>query len=83
MSDHETTTEKSQADVARHDRLRRKSEFIDALAKFLVENQAMKSIRLQMLEPLALEWAELRNKSPLHGYPTVEEAKQDLREFLL
>jgi hypothetical protein len=81
--DYEMTTERSQEDVARHDRLRRKSEFVDALAEFLVSNQATKSIKLQMQDPLAIEWAKLRSKSTLHGYPTLEEAKASLREFLL
>ncbi len=83
MSDHKMTTESSLADVARHDRLRRKLEFIDTLAEFLVNDQASKSIQLQMQKPMALEWAKLRKHTPLSGYTTVEEAKLILREFLL
>lgn len=65
----------------------RKKQFIIKLAAFLVENQAGKSIALQMESshaPVrwASEWANLRSASPLHGYPTLEEAVEKLTDFL-
>jgi hypothetical protein len=63
-------------------RLERKAEFIRALAEFLVADQAAKSIQLEMGLDYAKQWAALRAKAPLFGYPTVEEAVADLSEFL-
>lgn len=65
----------------------RKKQFILKLAAFLVENQAGKSIALQIQSPnapvqWATEWANLRNASPLHGYPTLEEAVEQLTDWL-
>lgn len=69
----------------------RKTAFIRQLADFLAGNQAAKGIALQMdmMRPagdrrplLAKEWAELRGKSPLMGYPTVDEAVEQLTRFL-
>ncbi len=61
--------------------------FIRALAKFLAGDQAKKSIMLGMPNSvafsLAQEWATLRSASPLAGYGTVEEAEDQLREWLL
>lgn len=67
-----------------------KQKFIQQLAEFLCDNQAAKGILLQvegarMTDPrpnLAVEWAALRSKTPLFGYPTVEEAVEQLTEFL-
>jgi len=69
---------------------RRKAQFIRQLAEFLVGNQAGKSICLQMdqMRPengvprLATEWAALRAKTPLFGYPSIEEAEKTLTDFL-
>lgn len=68
----------------------RKELFVRVLAKFLVDNQAGKSIAMELEArhpPVhgivwAQEWAALRNATPLFGYPTVEEAEKALTEFL-
>lgn len=60
----------------------RKSEFIRQLAVYLVGDQARKSIELAMGNEAAQKWAELRNATPLFGYPTVSEAEEILSEFL-
>jgi hypothetical protein len=60
----------------------KKQYFIKALAKFLVVDQVGKSISLQMGNSLAKEWAELRNATPVFGYPSLEEAEETLTEFL-
>lgn len=72
----------------------RKKAFIEQLAKFLVEGQAGKGMLLQVesmrpttgmlatMPKLASEWAELRSKTNLFGYPTVEEAVVSLTELL-
>ena len=64
------------------DRLERKKLFIKQLAVFLVGDQAMKSIELEMGRPSAVQWSRLRGAAPLHGYPTLEEAEEILTEFL-
>ena len=63
------------------------AEFVHQLALFLVENQTAKGISLAMERPTmpvlwAYEWSKLRNSSPIFGYPTVEEAEKQLKEFL-
>ena len=69
-------------------RLGRKREFIKVLAKFLAGDQAKKSILLDprfagsQFYSVVKEWADLRNASPLHGYPTVAEAEEALEELL-
>lgn len=71
-------------------RLDRKYAFIRQLASFLVEGQAAKGICLQMdatrpangMPRFATEWAALRGATPLFGYPTVDEAIQQLTDFL-
>lgn len=60
----------------------KKNEFIRALAEFLVEDQSIKSINLQLGKEGAEEWAKLRRHTPLQGYPTVPEAIEILTEFL-
>ena len=59
-----------------------KDEFIEELAKYLVEDQVKMSIFLEMKRPDAVQWARLRNLTPLFGYITVEEAVIKLKEFL-
>jgi hypothetical protein len=59
-----------------------KEAFVRELAVFLVKDQAAKSIRLEMGDANAVAWAALRGKTPLHGYPTVEEAEAVLRDWL-
>jgi hypothetical protein len=56
--------------------------FIRKLAHYLVDDQAKKSIQLQMGSKEAHCWADLRDAAPLFGYPTVEEAEKILTEFL-
>lgn len=60
----------------------KKELFVKALAEYLVKDQAAKSIRLGMNSPTALEWAKLKNTTPLQGYPTIEEAEKTLSEWL-
>ncbi len=64
------------------DRLERKKLFIKELAVFLVGDQAMKSIELEMGKIHAKQWSNLRSITPLFGYPTIEEAEETLMEFL-
>jgi hypothetical protein len=59
-----------------------KTEFIRKLAEYLVKNQAGKSILLERGDKGAEAWAALRGATPLHGYPTVEEAVATLTKFL-
>jgi len=59
----------------------RKELFIVQLAEFLVGDQALKSIKLEMGDIFAKQWAELRGVSPLSGYPTLEEAIETLTQF--
>ena len=72
-------------------RKNQKKELIQMLAHFLVDDQAAKSIALQMdhqrpandpRPQLAAEWAGLRASSGLHGYPTYEEALDHLEKLL-
>ena len=60
----------------------RKEFFADAVAEYLVGDQARMSILLQMGKPEAQAWAKIRGLTPLMGYPTVEEAKALMRQFL-
>jgi hypothetical protein len=64
------------------DKAELKQRFVRELAEYLVADQAMRSIELSMQKPEALQWARLRNATPLSGYPTVEEAERLLTEFL-
>jgi hypothetical protein len=59
-----------------------RERFVRQLAEFLVGNQAMKSIALSLDKPEAVEWAALRNTTPLFGYLTVEEAAAKLDKWL-
>ncbi len=61
----------------------RKTQFIRALAGYLVGRQVVKSVRLQMGDVEAREWANLRNLTPIQGYLTVDEAEKVLAEWLL
>lgn len=60
----------------------RKARFIQALAEYLVADQAKKSIELQLGKESAKQWSNLRSTTPLFGYPTVEEAVETLTDFL-
>lgn len=59
-----------------------KQEFVRQLAQYLVGDQTMMSIKLQMGDALAERWASLRQTTPLMGYPTVEEATHILGQWL-
>ena len=59
-----------------------KKAFIAALAEYLVGDQVKKSIHLQLGKESAVQWSKLRGLTPLHGYPTVEEAQKILEDFL-
>lgn len=57
--------------------------FIRALAEYLVNDQARKSIELEMGKPCAVEWAKVRNLSPVRGWATVDEAVASLHAALV
>ncbi len=72
-------------------RQEKKQILIEALAHFLVDDQAAKSIALQMdhqrptndpRPKLAVEWAKLRSASMLSGYPDLPEAIRTLEALL-
>jgi len=60
-----------------------KRDFIYQLAKFLVEDQATMSIKLQMGNEDARKWSILRSYTPLQGYLSVDEAETVLTKWLL
>lgn len=60
-----------------------KERFIAELAKFLVGNDACKSIELQIGTTSAKEWAALRRATPIQGWVPVKEAERILRDWLL
>jgi hypothetical protein len=64
----------------------RQQKFIRALAKFLTENEAEMSVKLQFRLPEAKQWMELRSATPLFGYYPGEEglnqAEDELTRFL-
>jgi hypothetical protein len=68
--------------LAEKNRLAMKEAFIRRLAHYLVVNQATRSIQLQLGRPEAMEWSEIRNLTPLFGYPTIDEAMKTLTAFL-
>lgn len=55
-----------------------RARFIRKLAEYLVHDEAMQSIRLEMNDPGAKIWAALRSATPLRGYLKVEEAEAQL-----
>jgi len=59
-----------------------KAGFVRELAKFLVDGQAGKSIKLEMGQPEARQWAALRGTTPLMGYPSQAEAEKQLAQWL-
>ncbi len=60
----------------------RKLAFVRALAQYLVGDQGIMSIRLEMGDPNAQQWARLRAATPLFGYPTEDEATEQLASWL-
>jgi hypothetical protein len=65
-----------------HERARRKSAFIRALAVLLTKDQAKWSIKLSMGSEDAQRWVALRGMTPLVGYIPLTEAIKLLTEFL-
>jgi len=61
---------------------RDRAPFIRELARFLVGDQAIRSIQLEAGSKGAREWAALRGTTPLFGYPTVAEAEATLAAWL-
>jgi hypothetical protein len=59
-----------------------KGRFLRALAAYLVGDQVMQSIRLDVGDPGAARWAALRTTTPLMGYPSMAEAESLLGEWL-
>jgi hypothetical protein len=59
-----------------------RAAFVRRLAVYLADKQALRSIALERGEQHAKEWAELRSLTPLFGYPTVDEAEQQLAAWL-
>jgi hypothetical protein len=71
-------------------RVEKKKKFIHELAVFLVNQEASKSVCLEIelarkddrLPKWAHEWRNLRNSTPLSGWLSIEEAEEILNEFL-
>lgn len=62
-----------------------RKQFIKHLAEYLAgPNQVGMSIALQAnpKNEQAILWCKIRQATPLFGYPTVEEAEEQLTEFL-
>jgi hypothetical protein len=60
-----------------------RDRFVKALASFLADRAAFKSIALESGNGWAKEWSALRNATPLFGYPSAEEAAVTLEAFLV
>jgi hypothetical protein len=60
----------------------KQDRFVKALAAFLVNRQAVKSVQVELGGADALEWAAIRNALPSLGWATTEEAEAILRKFL-
>lgn len=59
-----------------------KEHFIEALAEYMTDNQAMQSIRLETGNPDAQAWAKLRNSTPpIFGYQSKQEAIVELNRW--
>ena len=61
-----------------------KERFLRALAEFLVKDQAGMSMRMHMGlgDALTKAWYNIRTPTPLFGYPTIEEATDQLAKWL-
>ena len=68
---------------ARFQELVAKRTFIRRLAEYLVKAQVAMSIKLEIGRPEAKAWCELRATTPLFGYPTGDEAENQLCIWLL
>jgi hypothetical protein len=60
-----------------------KKLFVRRLAEYLAGDAAEMSTRLEMQDPRAQKWAKLLDATPLFGWPTVDEAEQQLTKWLL
>ncbi len=60
----------------------KKREFIEALVDFLVGHQASDSVHLQLGNPYAQRWKQLRSASGIMGWETKEEARAALIKLL-
>lgn len=60
----------------------KQQKFIQALAKFLTENEAEMSVGLQFRLPEAKRWLELRSATPLSGYYPGEEGRKQAEDEL-
>ena len=67
----------------RGEQMEKKADFVRKLAEYVAgPNQAEMSIKLQMGDPAARLWADIRSCTPLFGYPTTEEAIPILADWL-
>jgi len=69
------------SNAKRFEELVAKRTFVRRLAEYLVKDQASMSIKLEMGLPEAKMWRHLREATPLFGYPTVDEADEQLQEW--
>lgn len=81
MAKFKKKTAAEMTELAEQSRLVKLNTFIDRLAVYLVGDQAMQSVKLQAGDPHAQVWADIRSATPLFGYPTIDEAKIELRRF--
>lgn len=63
-------------------RLKVRSQLIEALAEYLSGNAAHMSILLQMDKPEAKAWAKLRSAANIMGNLSVQETVEHLEELL-
>ena len=59
-----------------------RKKFAQALAQYLVNNEAVMSVKLEMQDPEALVWAKVRAATPLFGYVTAKQAAATLEAWL-
>jgi hypothetical protein len=45
-----------------------RNQFLNALTHYLVDNEAMMSVKLELQDPDAVRWRNLRATTPLSGY---------------
>jgi len=76
----ERTAEQPEAEPTRNAEHRRR--FIQILAEFIAGDVVNKSILLDLGNPLAREWAQVRGASPVFGYSSVDAAEATLTRFL-
>ena len=57
-------------------------KFVQRLAVYISGKDAENSIRLEMGDAHAKEWAEIRGLTPIHGYVSVDETASKLTAWL-